>query len=198
MHGPRTCTPGAGRRRGVTRPGHDERTRLRLSRISITRSADLLRDSASFRGPLSCSPHPAAGARARDQRPPLDRTSSPGSPGRIPDKADPAPLPAQPTARPGPGSSAECRTATLTRRSPRFPSKRQYPTQHEPVKTQNIRRYVRFLALRVRSVEARRTRQSACTAQVSASGPPGRAKPGTAAARPASVPERGSNGRSST
>ena len=34
-------------------PGRDERTRLRLSRISIARSADLVRDSASLLGPLS-------------------------------------------------------------------------------------------------------------------------------------------------
>ena len=85
----------------MTRPGHDERTRLRLSRISITRSAGLVRDSTSFRGPPSLSSHPAAGARARDQRPALYGTSSPDSPGRIPDKARPAVLLARPTARPG-------------------------------------------------------------------------------------------------
>jgi uncharacterized protein YbjT (DUF2867 family) len=43
-------------------------------------------------------------------------------------------VPVQPTARPGPRASAECRTATLTRRSPP-PA----PDKHEPVKTRNIR-----------------------------------------------------------
>jgi hypothetical protein len=73
---------------------------FRLSQISITRAADLIRDSASFRGPLSPSSDPAAGARARDQRPALQETSSLDDPG-------PAGI------KTGPGSLAECRTATL-------------------------------------------------------------------------------------
>ena len=49
--------------------GRDKRTRLRFSRISIARCADLVRSSASARGPLSGSVHPVREARATDQRP---------------------------------------------------------------------------------------------------------------------------------
>ena len=55
--------------RKVIRAGHDERTRLRFSRISIARCADLIRSSASAWGPLSWSVHPVTAARATDQRP---------------------------------------------------------------------------------------------------------------------------------
>ena len=97
-HRRRPCMPSACEAR-VIRAGHDERTRLRLSRIWITRSADLARDSASSRGPLSLSFHPAASARARDQRPGLYGTSSPGS---LADRPAPALLLTQPAVRPGP------------------------------------------------------------------------------------------------
>ena len=53
----------------VIQAGHDERTRLRFSRISIARCADLIRSSASAWGPLSQSVHPVTGAPATDQRP---------------------------------------------------------------------------------------------------------------------------------
>ena len=49
--------------------GRDKRTRLRFSRISIARCADLVRSSASARGPLSGSVHPVREVRATDQRP---------------------------------------------------------------------------------------------------------------------------------
>jgi len=55
--------------RKVVQAGRDERTRLRFSRISIARCADLIRYSASAWGPLSRSVHPVTGARATDQRP---------------------------------------------------------------------------------------------------------------------------------
>jgi len=55
---------------------HDKRTRLRFSRISIARCADLVRYSASAWGPLSCSFHPITGARARG-RPPCRRDLRP-------------------------------------------------------------------------------------------------------------------------
>ena len=51
------------------RTGHDERTLLRYSRISIARCADLVRSPASAWGPLSWSFHRVTGAGARDQRP---------------------------------------------------------------------------------------------------------------------------------
>jgi len=46
--------------------GHDERTRLRFSRISNARCADMIRSSASAGGPLSWSVHPVTAARAMD------------------------------------------------------------------------------------------------------------------------------------
>jgi hypothetical protein len=55
--------------RRVIQAGHDERTRLRFSRISIARCADLIRSSASAWGPLSWSVHPVTAARATDQGP---------------------------------------------------------------------------------------------------------------------------------
>ncbi len=55
--------------RKVNEAGRDERTRLRFSRISIARCADLIRCSASAWGPLSWLVHPRTGARATDLRP---------------------------------------------------------------------------------------------------------------------------------
>lgn len=55
--------------RNVVQAGRDERTRLRFSRISIARCADVIRSSASAWGPLSQSVHRVTGARATDQRP---------------------------------------------------------------------------------------------------------------------------------
>ena len=48
--------------RKVIQAGRDERTRLRFSRISIARCADLIRYSASAWGPLSRSVHPRHGS----------------------------------------------------------------------------------------------------------------------------------------
>ena len=58
-----------GLQRQVIQAGRDERTLLRLSRISIARCADLIRSSAYAWGPLSWSVHPVTAARATDQRP---------------------------------------------------------------------------------------------------------------------------------
>jgi len=55
--------------RKVMTAGRDKRTRLRFSRISIARCADLVRSSASASGPLSQSVHPVRGVRTTDQRP---------------------------------------------------------------------------------------------------------------------------------
>ena len=55
--------------RKVIEAERDERTRLRFSRISIARCADLVRSPASASGPLSPSVHPVTAARATDQRP---------------------------------------------------------------------------------------------------------------------------------
>jgi hypothetical protein len=55
--------------RKVVQAGRDKRTRLRFSRISIARCADVIRSSASAWGPLSQSVHRVTGARATDQRP---------------------------------------------------------------------------------------------------------------------------------
>ena len=61
----RPTLPGA----QLVQPGRDERTRLRFSRISIARCADVIRSSASASGPLSPSVHRVTGARATGQRP---------------------------------------------------------------------------------------------------------------------------------
>ena len=55
--------------RKVIQAERDKRTRLRFSRISIARCADLVRSPASAWGPLSPSVHRVTGARATDQRP---------------------------------------------------------------------------------------------------------------------------------
>ena len=65
----RAAHPQCRMQRKVIRTGRDERTLLRLSRISIARCADLIRSSAYAWGPLSWSVHPVTGARATDQRP---------------------------------------------------------------------------------------------------------------------------------
>ena len=65
----RAAHPRRRMQRKVIRTGRDERTLLRLSRISIARCADLIRSSAYAWGPLSESVHPVTGARATDQRP---------------------------------------------------------------------------------------------------------------------------------
>ena len=70
VHGDRRAAhPQRGLQRKVIQAGRDERTLLRLSRISIARCADLIRSSAYAWGPLSWSVHPVAAARATDQRP---------------------------------------------------------------------------------------------------------------------------------
>ncbi len=76
VHRPTACmatgaslTFSARLQRKVIQAGRDERTLLRLSRISIARCADLIRSSAYAWGPLSWSVHPVAAARATDQRP---------------------------------------------------------------------------------------------------------------------------------
>jgi hypothetical protein len=63
----------------VTHAGHDERTRLRLSRISITRSADLARDSAPFGVLCHCHLIPPQ-ARAPGTNVPAVRDPQPGQP----------------------------------------------------------------------------------------------------------------------
>jgi len=60
---------GVGLSAGYSGAGRDERTRLRFSRISIARCADVIRSPASAWGPLSQSVHPVTGARATGQRP---------------------------------------------------------------------------------------------------------------------------------
>ena len=70
VHGDRRAAhPQRGLQGKVIQAGRDERTLLRLSRISIARCADLIRSSAYAWGPLSWSVHPVTGARATDQRP---------------------------------------------------------------------------------------------------------------------------------
>jgi hypothetical protein len=70
VHGDRRAAhPQRGLQRKVIQAGRDERTLLRLSRISIARCADLIRSSAYAWGPLSWSVHPVAAARATDQGP---------------------------------------------------------------------------------------------------------------------------------
>ena len=54
--------PMSGWSAGVVGAGRDERTRLRFSRISIARCADLIRCSASAWGPLSWPVHPVTGS----------------------------------------------------------------------------------------------------------------------------------------
>jgi hypothetical protein len=75
--------------RNVDQAGRDERTRLRFSRISIARCADVIRSSASAWGPLSQSVHRVTGARATDQRP-CAQDLRPGGTcyGRIPGAGD--------------------------------------------------------------------------------------------------------------
>jgi hypothetical protein len=70
VHGDRRAAhPQRGLRRKVIRAGRDERTLLRLSRISIARCADVIRSSAYAGSPLSQSVHRVTAARATDQRP---------------------------------------------------------------------------------------------------------------------------------
>ena len=63
VHGDRRAARTQRRRpRKVIQTGHDERTLLRFSRISIARCADLIRSPASAWGPLSRSVHPVTGS----------------------------------------------------------------------------------------------------------------------------------------
>jgi hypothetical protein len=110
VRGPVTCTsgartclaPGGG---AVIRAGHDKRTRLRLSRILITRPADLVRDSAPFRGSSVTVISSRRRSARQGQRSRAIRDPEPGQRKPHPRQGRPRPcLLARPTARRGPGS----------------------------------------------------------------------------------------------
>jgi hypothetical protein len=108
--------------------GRDERTRLRFSRISISRCADVVRYSASASGPLSQSVHPVTGYAPRTNVP-AAQGLRPGGVGQAAELFRPV-LGALGVTRHLPGVSAaremSARTAGLAPGSPR-PSLGRHP-----------------------------------------------------------------------